>query len=228
MVYDLCCLKISFLRMVYSWEGDTGFPHQKELHELLDVLPQEVETQPIKRQLPVSIATTSPSASPKVPHKSRKLPWKKQGKHIPEMPSLDDDEETPKKTAITLLASVTPEVTKSQKYQQECIKRLGDLFQENEDVLVVPLGYSSIESPGMLSEEKVGSKYCWEYIFFFAFLLSSLSHFLSTYCLRYLVRRNPKLKTKRSHNQALPNHLDQEQALTNSLNCFMKCLLKKT
>lgn len=166
------------MRMVCSWEGNTGFPHQKELHELLDLLPEEVETPPLKQQqLQAAIATPSPTASPKVPHKSRKMPWKKYGKHIHEMPSLDDDEEIPKKTATTLLTSVVPEVTKSQKCQQECIKRLGDLFQENEDVLVVSLGYSSIESPGMLSEEKVGPVFV-AYLFVCLLLLHSLNHTL--------------------------------------------------
>ncbi|XP_031553053.1 GTPase-activating protein and VPS9 domain-containing protein 1-like [Actinia tenebrosa] len=148
---------IAFMRMVCSWESDTGFPHHKELQELLELLPFDAETPPLKQQLSATIATqSSPSASPKIPHKGRtRFPWKKHHRPIPEMPSFDDDEDSPKKAATTLLTSAMPEVTKAQKYQQECNKRLGDLYQENEDVLVVCLGYSSIESPGMLSEEKV-------------------------------------------------------------------------
>jgi hypothetical protein len=146
------------MKMIYLWDGDTVFPHQKELGELLDLLPPEKETPP--KQLQASISTPSPLASPKVPHKGRKNPFrKKTGKNLPEIPSVDDDEDgddAEKKTTSTLLASVAPAVSKAHKYQQESIKRLGELFQENEDVLVVPLSYSSVESPGMLSEDKVG------------------------------------------------------------------------
>ena len=44
---------------------------------------------------------------------------------------------------------------KSEEFKREFIRRLSQVFQEEEDVLVISLGYSAIECPGMLSEEKV-------------------------------------------------------------------------
>ena len=44
---------------------------------------------------------------------------------------------------------------RSEEFKREFIRRLSQVFQEEEDVLVISLGYSAIECPGMLSEEKV-------------------------------------------------------------------------
>lgn len=146
-------LQICYLRMINSWEGDLQFPHFQELSELLDLLPPEKEDifKPTAFSTP---STPSPSASPKVHHKKlKKLGKIKGGRQSVELPTHSED--TTDRNALAALSLITPQVSKSQRYQQECFVRIGELYEENKPVLVVPLGYSAIESPGMLPEEKV-------------------------------------------------------------------------
>ncbi|KAK3741875.1 hypothetical protein QZH41_013354, partial [Actinostola sp. cb2023] len=147
---------ITYLRMIHSWEGAAQVLHLKELGDLLDLLPPEKVNPVTKEPLPFStpIATPSPSASPKVPHKSKKKIKLRSSKHTVDATSLEEDDKREKST-LSALAALTPTVSKPQRYLQECSKRLGELYQEQELVLVVPLGYSCVESPGMLPEEKV-------------------------------------------------------------------------
>ena len=63
--------------------------------------------------------------------------------------------ETPVETKAFKQLNPFAVVNRSEEFKEDCVKRLLTMFQEDEEVLIVSLGYSSIECPGMLSEEKV-------------------------------------------------------------------------
>ena len=139
----------------------------EELKGLLDNLPPPPDPPepPLAKEVPrdvakLSVNNDSSEQSPKPP--KRKGPFKMKDRY-PRKPSLGESQaaEIASKTEAKAVPLFNPlaVVNRSEEFKKEFLHRLSLMFQEDEEVLVLSLGYSSIECPGMLSEEKVFHNY---------------------------------------------------------------------
>lgn len=143
--------------MVEHSEDHKDIVNHKELKDLLETLPPPPEPpeplppQELLRDFGLSASNDSaPEQNPKPP--KRKDKKKKDKQHRKQSLGEADDR---------IEAIVIPQfnpfavVNKSEQFKKEFLRRLPLMFQEGEEVLVISLGYSSIDCPGMFSEEKV-------------------------------------------------------------------------
>ena len=150
--------------MIEHSEDHRDIVKHKELKGLLDTLPpprDPPEPSPPK-ELPRDVVTlqanndSATEQSPKPP--KRKGPFKMKDKH-PRKQSLGEVQaaETDGKSEIKTTPQFNPfaVVNRSEEFKKDFLERLPRMFQEDEDVLVISLGYTAIDCPGMLSEEKV-------------------------------------------------------------------------
>ena len=150
--------------MIEHSDDHRDIVNHEELKVLLDNLPPPPDPPEPSgaKEVPRDVANLllnneSPSEqSPKPP--KRKGPFKTKDKH-PRKPSLGESQaaEVISKTEARAVPQFNPlaVVNRSEGFKKEFLHRLSLMFQEDEEVLVLSLGYSSIECPGMLSEEKV-------------------------------------------------------------------------
>lgn len=145
--------------MVEHAEDHRIIVNHKELKDLLVHLPPQpdiLEATPLKdRHNDVASNDSAPEQSPKPP---KRRPFKKKDKKF-RKPSLVEVQagETEGQPEARQMPQFNPLafVNRSEEFKKEFLRRLPCLFQEGEDVLVISLGYSAIDCPGMLSEEKV-------------------------------------------------------------------------
>ena len=147
--------------MVECKDDHGDIVNREELKDLLDKLPpppdpsEEISaTSEISRDTGSFSLSNDPNLvqSPKVP--KRKGPFKgmrKQNSVEIQATEVNGRFESIISTQLNTLAVEN----RSEEFKREFIRRLSQVFQEEEDVLVISLGYSAIECPGMLSEEKV-------------------------------------------------------------------------
>ena len=152
--------KTSFLKMVEHSEDHRDIVNHKELKELLDNLPPQPDVpepstpEVLKDACPVPSNLDSPTDSPK-PHKKRR-PFKGKKEDKPRKQSLGEVQVTEIEQArVVKKFNPLAIVSKSEEFKKEFLRRIPLMLQEDEDVLVISLGYSAIECPGMESEEKV-------------------------------------------------------------------------
>jgi len=146
--------------MVEHSEDHRDIANHRELKELLDNLPPQPDPpEPSnpdvsKDVYPAPSSLDSPTDSPKTPKKRRPFKGKKEEK--PRKQSQGETQlteiEPPK---VIKQFSPLAVVSKSEEFKKEFLRRIPLILQEDEDVLVISLGYSAIECPGMESEEKV-------------------------------------------------------------------------
>lgn len=152
--------KTSFLRMVEHSEDHRDVVNHKELKKLLDNLPPQPHPpessalEVSKDVCPTPSKLDSPTDSPKPLKKRRPFKGKKEEK--PCKQSLGESQFTEIEPA-KVIKQFNPlaVVSKSEEFKKEFLRRIPLMLQEDEDVLVISLGYSAIECPGMESEEKV-------------------------------------------------------------------------
>lgn len=149
-------LKTSFLRMVEHSEDHRIIVNHKELKELLVNLPPQPDileaTPPKDRLKDVATNDSAPEQSPKPPKRRH---FKKKDKQSRKQNLGEVQAEETEGKLETSQFNPLAVVSRSEEFKKEFLRRLPFLFQEGEDVLVISLGYSSIDCPGMLSEEKV-------------------------------------------------------------------------
>jgi len=146
--------------MVEHSEDHRDIVNHKELKELLDNLPPqpdppEPSTPEVSKDVfPAASSLDSPTDSPKPTKKRRPFKGKKEEK--PRKQSLGEVQVTEIEPA-KVIKQFNPlaVVSKSEEFKKEFLRRMPLMLKENEDVLVISLGYSAIECPGMESEEKV-------------------------------------------------------------------------
>lgn len=142
--------------MVEHSEDHRDIINHQELKELLDTLPpQPNPPEPPPSELPVGHPASyeSPTDSPKTPKKRR--PFKKE-KDKPRKQSLDEVKAAEiEESKVIKQFNPLAVVSKSEEFKKEFLRRMPLMLQDNEDVLVLSLGYSVVECPGLLSEEKV-------------------------------------------------------------------------
>lgn len=144
--------------MVEHSEDHRDIVNHQELKELLDSLPpQPNPPEPPPPELPKDVLSPSyesPTDSPKTPKKRRPFKGKKEEK--PRKHSLGEAQAAEVEEA-KVIKQFNPlaVVSKSEEFKKEFLRRIPLILQEDEDVLVISLGYSVIECPGLLSEEKV-------------------------------------------------------------------------
>ena len=145
--------------MVEHSEDHRIIVNHKELKELLVNLPPQPDileaTPPKDRVKDVASNDSAPEQSPKPP-KRRHFKKKDKQSHKQSLREVQAGETEGKlETKQTSQFNPPAVVNRSEEFKKEFLRRLPFLFQEGEDVLVISLGYSSIDCPGMLSEEKV-------------------------------------------------------------------------
>jgi len=146
--------------MVDHSEDHRDIVNNKELKELLDNLPPqpdppEPSTPEVSKDVcPAPSNLDSQTGSPKTPKKRR--PFKGKKEKEPRKQSLGEAQSTEIEPA-KVIKQFNPlaVVSKSEEFKMEFLRRIPLMLQEDEDVLVISLGYSAIECPGMESEEKV-------------------------------------------------------------------------
>lgn len=154
----------SFLRMVECKDDHGNIVNRMELKDLLDKLPPPPD--PPEDQSPANemsdIANSPVSKDAMVERSSkaskRKGPFKLKANSSGKQSSSNNPaSEVTGRIERRTLPQLNPlaVVNRSEEFKKEFIHRLSQIFQEEEDVLVISLGYSAIECPGMLSEEKV-------------------------------------------------------------------------
>ena len=145
--------------MVEHSEDHRIIVNHKELKELLVNLPPQPDileaTPPKDRVKDVASNDSAPEQSPKPP-KRRHFKKKDKQSHKQSLREVQAGETEGKlETRQTSQFNPPAVVNRSEEFKKEFLRRLPFLFQEGEDVLVISLGYSCIDCPGMLSEEKV-------------------------------------------------------------------------
>lgn len=147
--------------MVECKDDHGDIVNREELKDLLDKLPPPPDhseemsaTREIARDTGSFSLSNDPNLvqSPRVP--KRKGPVKsKRKQNSTEMQATEVNGRF--ESIISTQLNALAIENKSEEFKREFIRRLSQVFQEEEDVLVISLGYSAIECPGMLSEEKV-------------------------------------------------------------------------
>ena len=145
--------------MVEHSEDHRDIVNHQELKELLDTLPpQPTPPEPTPPDLPkdtgLSASYDSPTESPKIPKKRRPFKGKKEEKLRKQSLGETQAAEIEEAKVIKQFNPLAV-LSKSEEFKREFLRRMPLMLQEDEDVLVVSLGYSAIECPGLLSEEKV-------------------------------------------------------------------------
>lgn len=146
--------------MVEHSEDHRDVVNHNELKKLLDNLPPQPDPpessalEMSKEVCPIPSNLDSPTDSPKTPKKRRPFKGKKEDK--PRKQSLGETQFTEIEPA-KVIKQFNPlaVVSKSEEFKKEFLRRIPLMLQEDEDVLVISLGYSAIECPGMEAEEKV-------------------------------------------------------------------------
>ena len=146
--------------MVEHSEDHRDVVNHNELKKLLDNLPPQPDPpessalEMSKEVSPIPSNLDSPTDSPKTPKKRRPFKGKKEDK--PRKQSLGETQFTEIEPA-KVIKQFNPlaVVSKSEEFKKEFLRRIPLMLQEDEDVLVISLGYSAIECPGMEAEEKV-------------------------------------------------------------------------
>ena len=135
----------------------------KELKELLETLPPQPDPpEPSPPELPKEVGLPpncdSPTDSPKPSKKGKGKKGKKEEKLRKQSVGETQTAETESKGEAKVIQQFNPlaVVSKSEEFRKEFLRRLPLMLQENEDVLVISLGYCAVDCPGLLSEEKVG------------------------------------------------------------------------
>lgn len=151
---------VNFLRMVEYGEDHRDIINHQELKELLDNLPPPPEapsTDEFLRDVANLSVDSVTEQSPRPPKKKGPFKAKDKRPHKPSLEEVQAAEAESKSYASRAVLQFNPlaVVSRAEEFKKEYLHRLSVMFQEDEDVLVVSLGYSSIECPGMLSEEKV-------------------------------------------------------------------------
>ena len=150
--------------MIEHSEDHRGIVNHKELKDLLDKLPPPPDfpepSLPKELHRNLSASNDSPEQSPKPP---KRRPVKKKDKRARKH-SLGEAQVAEVEPRQMPQFNPLAVVNRSEEFKKEFLRRLPLMFQEGEDVLVLSLGYSSIDCPGMLSEEKVlTAQYCQYY-----------------------------------------------------------------
>lgn len=146
--------------MVEHSEDHRDIVNHKELKELLgNLAPQPDPPEPSTPEVPKDVcpppsSLDSPTDSPKTPKKRRPFKGKKEEKPRKQSLSEAQSTETEQAKVITQFNPLAV-VSKSEEFKKEFLRRIPLMLQEDEDVLVISLGYSAIECPGLQSEEKV-------------------------------------------------------------------------
>ena len=146
--------------MVEHSEDHRDVVNDNELKKLLDNVPPQPDPpessalEMSKEVSPIPSNLDSPTDSPKTPKKRRPFKGKKEDK--PRKQSLGETQFTEIEPA-KMIKQFNPlaVVSKSEEFKKEFLRRIPLMLQEDEDVLVISLGYSAIECPGMEAEEKV-------------------------------------------------------------------------
>ena len=146
--------------MVEHSEDHRDVVNHNELKKLLDNLPPQPDPpessalEMSKEVSPIPSNLDSPTDSPKTPKKRRPFKGKKEDK--PRKQSLGETQFTEIEPA-KVIKQFNPlaVVSKSEEFKKEFLRRIPLMLQEDEDVLVISLGFSAIECPGMEAEEKV-------------------------------------------------------------------------
>ena len=146
--------------MVEHSEDHRDVVNHNELKKLLDNVPPQPDhpespaLEMSKEVCPIPSNLDSPTDSPKTPKKRRPFKGKKEDK--PRKQSLGETQFTEIEPA-KVIKQFNPlaVVSKSEEFKKEFLRRIPLMLQEDEDVLVISLGYSAIECPGMEAEEKV-------------------------------------------------------------------------
>ena len=141
--------------MVEHSEDHRDIVNHKELEELLYPLPPQPDMGPPVPILdsPTFPTTESPADSPKTPKKKRAFKGKKDEK--PRKQSLGESQASEFEGRVIKQFNPLAVESKSEEFKKEFLKRMPLMLKEDEDVLVISLGYCGIECPGLLSEEKV-------------------------------------------------------------------------
>lgn len=156
----------SFFRMVECKDDHGDIVNREELKDLLDKLPPPPDpseeltpTSEMSRDIGSFSSSNDPNfiQSPKVP--KRKRPFKSMRKQNSTEIQATEVYGRFESSISTQLNALAVE-NRSEEFKREFIRRLSQVFQGEEDVLVISLGYSAIECPGMLSEEKVALLFC--------------------------------------------------------------------
>ena len=146
--------------MVEHSEDHRDVVNHNELKKLLDNVPPQPDPpespalEMSKEVCPIPSNLDSPTDSPKTPKKRRPFKGKKEDK--PRKQSLGETQFTEIEPA-KVIKQFNPlaVVSKSEEFKKEFLRRIPLMLQEDEDVLVISLGFSAIECPGMETEEKV-------------------------------------------------------------------------
>ena len=154
--------KTSFLRMIEHSDDHRDIVKHEELKDLLDNLPPPPDRPEPSPKMPrdaANLLLNSDSLVEQSPKPlKRKGPFKMKDRY-PRKQSLGESQaaEVVSKNEPRGVPQFNPlaVVNRSEEFKKEFLHRLSLMFQEEEEVLVISLGYSSIECPGMLSEEKV-------------------------------------------------------------------------
>lgn len=144
--------------MVEHSEDHRDIVNHQELKELLDSLPPQPNPPELPPpELPKDVLPPryeSLTDSPKTPKKRRPFKAKKEEKP---RKSSQGEAQAAEVEEAKVIKQFNPlaVVNKSEEFKKEFLRRIPLILQEDEDVLVISLGYSVIECPGLLSEEKV-------------------------------------------------------------------------
>lgn len=144
--------------MIEHSEDYKDIVNHKELEELLYPLPPQPEISPVE---PITDLLAPPGPehsieSPKTPKKRRAIKGKREDKT--QKQSLGEGQAAEFEGKIIKQYNPLYVENKSEGFKKEFLQRMALMLKEGEDVLVISLGYSGIECPGLLSEEKVSIK----------------------------------------------------------------------